>query len=87
MSFGRGYNQSAGDEFHYVKFYETHYDTEDLINITIVRNEMNLLFTKTLKEIMIKILINLIYDYRMEGLLFGSGDPGSDVSNTDTTLV
>lgn len=76
-----GTTKVAGDEFHYVKFYETHYDTlKDWTNITIVRNDDEFIIYKNFERNNDKDFDkNLIYDYRMEGLLFGSGNPGSDV--------
>ena len=71
----------AGDEFHYVPFYNTHYDTlKEWTSVTVVRNHDEFIVYRNWERINDKDFDkNLIDDYRYEGMLIGCGNPGSDV--------
>ena len=77
----QGSTKVSDDEFHYIKFYDTHYDSmKDWINITIVRNEDEFIVYKNFERNNDKDFEkNLIDDYRYEGVLIGTGNPGSGV--------
>jgi hypothetical protein len=77
----QGSTAVSDDEFHYIKFYDTHYDTlKDWVNITIIRNDDEFIVYKNFDRNNDKDFDkNLIDDYRYEGILIGTGNPGSGV--------
>jgi hypothetical protein len=71
----------AGDEFHYVPFYNIKYEQlKEYNNVTIVRNDDEFICYFNWERNSDKDFDkNLIDDYREEGLLIGSGNPGTQV--------
>ena len=71
----------AGDEFHYVPFYNINYEQlKEYNNVTIVRNDDEFICYFNWERNSDKDFDkNLIDDYREEGLLIGSGNPGTQV--------
>lgn len=71
----------SDDEFHYIRFFDCHYDKlKDWVNVTIIRNDDEFItyvnFERNGDKDFEK---NLIDDYRYEGLLIGTGNPGTGV--------
>lgn len=71
----------AGDEFHYVPFYNISYEQLQKHNIvTIVRNDDEFICYFNWERVSDKDFDkNLIDDYRTEGLYLGTGNPGTHV--------
>lgn len=74
-----GQTKIAGDEFHYLKFHDLHYDEmKDGVVVTIIRNEDEFSIYKNFEFMdAIDFPQNLIEDYRSEGLLLGSANVGT----------
>ena len=71
----------AGDEFNYLPFHGVHYEELSKgVTITIVRNDDEFIIYNNFEKIgEIDFDKNLIDDYRTEGLLLGTGNPGTEV--------
>jgi len=76
-----GTTKVAGDEFHYLAFYGVHYEQlQEYTDISLIRNGDEFFIYHNFEKIgEIDFDKNLIDDYRGEGLLIGTGNPGTDV--------